>query len=112
MNKVFSHVGDTIHATIYGTLAVAAVQGTLGGLMFWWLGLPAPVLWGLVMGVLLGGAPSQGDGRGKYCRCTAQDCCRASERAQCANRQQHPQLPRFNDRLMKGSDQEFDLFVN
>ena len=52
MNKVFSHVGDTIHATIYGTLAVAAVQGTLGGLMFWWLGLPAPVLWGLVMGVL------------------------------------------------------------
>ena len=52
MNKVFSHVGDTVHATIYGTLAVAAVQGTLGGLMFWWLGLPAPVLWGLVMGVL------------------------------------------------------------
>jgi predicted PurR-regulated permease PerM len=52
MNKVFSHVGDAIHATIYGTLAVAAVQGTLGGLMFWWLGLPAPVLWGLVMGVL------------------------------------------------------------
>jgi predicted PurR-regulated permease PerM len=52
MDRVFSHVGDTVHATIYGTLAVAAVQGTLGGLMFWWLGLPAPVLWGLVMGVL------------------------------------------------------------
>jgi predicted PurR-regulated permease PerM len=52
MNKVFSRVGDTIHATIYGTLAVAAVQGTLGGLMFWWLGLPAPVLWGVVMGIL------------------------------------------------------------
>ena len=52
MNKVFSHVADTINATIYGTLAVAAVQGTLGGLMFWWLGLPAPVLWGLVMGVM------------------------------------------------------------
>jgi predicted PurR-regulated permease PerM len=45
-------VGDTVYATIYGTLAVAAVQGTLGGLMFWWLGLPAPMLWGLVMGVL------------------------------------------------------------
>ena len=52
INKVFSHVGDTIHATIYGTLTVAVVQGTLGGVMFWWLGLPAPVLWGLVMGVL------------------------------------------------------------
>ena len=52
MNRMFSRVGDTIHATIYGTLAVAAVQGTLGGLMFWWLGLPAPLLWGLAMGVL------------------------------------------------------------
>jgi predicted PurR-regulated permease PerM len=43
---------DTIHATIFGTVTVAAVQGTLGGLMFWWLGLPAPVFWGIVMGLL------------------------------------------------------------
>ncbi|MBC8145153.1 MAG: AI-2E family transporter, partial [bacterium] len=27
-------------------------QGTLGGLMFWWLGLPLPLLWGVVMGLL------------------------------------------------------------
>jgi predicted PurR-regulated permease PerM len=52
MERVFSRVSDTVHATIYGTLAVAFVQGTLGGLMFWWLSLPAPALWGLVMGVL------------------------------------------------------------
>lgn len=52
MDRVFGRVGDTVHATIYGTLTVAVVQGTLGGLMFWWLGLPAPVLWGLVMGLL------------------------------------------------------------
>jgi predicted PurR-regulated permease PerM len=52
MDRLFSRVGDTVYATVYGTLAVAAVQGTLGGLMFWWLGLPAPLLWGLVMGVL------------------------------------------------------------
>jgi predicted PurR-regulated permease PerM len=45
-------VGDTVFATVYGTLVVAAVQGTLGGLMFWWLGLPAPLLWGVVMGLL------------------------------------------------------------
>jgi predicted PurR-regulated permease PerM len=31
---------------------MGAIQGTLGGLMFWWLGLPAPVLWGVVMAVL------------------------------------------------------------
>lgn len=45
-------VAETIHATVYGTLAVAAVQGILGGLMFWALGLSTPLLWGLVMGLL------------------------------------------------------------
>lgn len=48
---LLERVGDTLHATIYGTLAVASMQGTLGGLMFWWLGLPAPFLWGVVMGL-------------------------------------------------------------
>jgi predicted PurR-regulated permease PerM len=52
MDLLFRRVGDTIYATIYGTLAVSAVQGLLGGLMFWWLGLPAPLLWGVVMGLL------------------------------------------------------------
>jgi predicted PurR-regulated permease PerM len=52
MDRLFGRVGDTIHATIYGTLAVAFVQGLLGGLMFWWLGLPAPLLWGVVMALL------------------------------------------------------------
>ncbi len=52
MDRVFSDVYDTVHATVYGTLAVAAVQGALGGLMFWWLGLPEPLLWGVVMGLL------------------------------------------------------------
>ena len=42
----------TVHATVYGTVAVAIVQGTLGGLMFWWLDLPLPLLWGVVMGLL------------------------------------------------------------
>lgn len=52
MTRLFSDVTDTVHATVYGTLIVAAVQGTLGGLMFWWLGLPEPLLWGVVMGAL------------------------------------------------------------
>jgi predicted PurR-regulated permease PerM len=52
MNHLFARVSDTIHATIYGTLMVSATQGTLGGFMFWWLGLPAPLLWGVVMGLL------------------------------------------------------------
>jgi predicted PurR-regulated permease PerM len=51
-DEVFGRVSDTIFATIYGTIAVALVQGFLGGLIFWWLGLPAPLLWGTVMALL------------------------------------------------------------
>jgi predicted PurR-regulated permease PerM len=42
----------TIFASVYGPVAVAALQGVLSGLMFWWLGLPSPVFWGVVMGLL------------------------------------------------------------
>ena len=35
-----------------GKIIVAGIQGTLGGLMFSWLGLPAPVFWGSMMAVL------------------------------------------------------------
>ena len=52
MNHLLVRVGDTIHATIYGTLAVSAIQGLLGGLMFWALGLPGPLLWGVMMALL------------------------------------------------------------
>jgi predicted PurR-regulated permease PerM len=51
-DRLFSRVYETVHATIYGTVLVALVQGALGGLMFWWLGLPAPLLWGVVMALL------------------------------------------------------------
>ena len=51
-SQVMKRLVDTIHATLVGTVAVAAVQGTLGGVMFWWLGLPTPVFWGVVMGLL------------------------------------------------------------
>lgn len=50
--EVARRVVDTVQATVFGTLAVAAIQGTLGGLMFWWLALPTPVFWGVVMGLL------------------------------------------------------------
>ena len=50
--QVRDNIRDTLGAVVFGTLAVAVVQGTLGGLMFWWLGLPAPMLWGAVMAIL------------------------------------------------------------
>jgi predicted PurR-regulated permease PerM len=52
MDTLCERINDTIHATIYGALAVSSVQGLLGGLMFWWLGLSAPLLWGVVMALL------------------------------------------------------------
>lgn len=52
MSRMFEGVSDTIHAIVYGTFTVALVQGTLGGLMFWWLGVPSPFLWGVVMALL------------------------------------------------------------
>ena len=52
MDRLFTRISDTVHATVYGTLTVSSVQGILGGLMFWWLGLPAALLWGVVMAIL------------------------------------------------------------
>lgn len=50
--RVLRRVHDTIWATMFGTVVMAAVQGFLGGLIFAILGLPAPVLWGVVMAFL------------------------------------------------------------
>jgi predicted PurR-regulated permease PerM len=51
-DEVFQRVADTIHGTIYGSLLVALIQGTMGGLMFWLVGLPSPVVWGAIMCLL------------------------------------------------------------
>ncbi|WP_035646809.1 AI-2E family transporter [Bradyrhizobium sp. ORS 285] len=38
-----------IRATVKGNLVVALAQGALGGLIFWFLGITAPLLWAVVM---------------------------------------------------------------
>ena len=38
-----------IRATVKGDMLVALLQGALGGLIFWVLGIGAPVLWAVVM---------------------------------------------------------------
>ena len=40
---------EMVNATIYGGLLIAIIQGLLGGLTFWILGLPPPILWGTAM---------------------------------------------------------------
>ena len=48
-DALLSKSTEIVGATVYGALVVAVVQGSLGGLLFWALGLPAPALWGAVM---------------------------------------------------------------
>lgn len=48
-DQLFRRVSDTISATLYGNVIVKLVQGVLGGAMFWFLGLPAPVLCGMAI---------------------------------------------------------------
>lgn len=51
-DRLFARVDDTVYATVFGSLTVAAVQGVMGGLIFWLLGLPTPLLWGSIMALL------------------------------------------------------------
>jgi predicted PurR-regulated permease PerM len=50
--QMLARLTDVVRATIYGGLVVAAIQGALGGIMFWILGIPSPVFWGTMMGFL------------------------------------------------------------
>ena len=49
---LFSKFAEVTRATVKGNLAVATVQGTLGGLIFAILGIEGAFLWGVVMVVL------------------------------------------------------------
>lgn len=49
---LFGRISDTIHATLFGSVVVSALQGFLGGILIWWLNLPGAPLWGLIMGLL------------------------------------------------------------
>jgi predicted PurR-regulated permease PerM len=47
--ELITRVGDTILATALGRLTIAAVQGVLGGLAFWVLGVPGVILWAFTL---------------------------------------------------------------
>ncbi|MPZ77570.1 MAG: AI-2E family transporter [Deltaproteobacteria bacterium] len=49
---LFSKFTTVIRATVKGNIVVALVQGALGGLIFWFLGVRAPVLWAVLMAFL------------------------------------------------------------
>ena len=48
-HEIIDRTQEVISASVYGVLVIALIQGALGGLAFWALGLPSPLLWGVVM---------------------------------------------------------------
>jgi predicted PurR-regulated permease PerM len=49
--RLIADAQDLVIASVGAGLAVAAIQGILGGLTFWGLGSAAPAVWGLAMGL-------------------------------------------------------------
>ncbi len=49
---LFAKFATVIRATIKGSIVVAVVQGMIGGVVFWIVGIEAALLWGVVMGFL------------------------------------------------------------
>ncbi len=48
-NEIIERTREVVSASVYGVLVIAAIQGALGGFIFFVLGLPSPLLWGVVM---------------------------------------------------------------
>lgn len=50
--RLFGKFAEVSRETVKGTLVVGLVQGAIGGLLFWILGIGAPVFWGVIMAIL------------------------------------------------------------
>jgi len=49
--RLLRRIEQTLRAVVYGTLAIAALQGALTGTAFWILGLTSPVLWTIITAI-------------------------------------------------------------
>lgn len=49
---VMRKFSEVVKATVKGNFIIGIIQGTIGGVTFWALGIQAPLLWGVVMTVL------------------------------------------------------------
>jgi predicted PurR-regulated permease PerM len=49
---LFARFADVVRATVKGGIVVAIVQGALGGVAFWFLGIHAALLWAVLMAFL------------------------------------------------------------
>ena len=51
-HHLFRKFATVVRATVKGNLVVAATQGALGGLIFWFLGIQGALFWGVLMAIL------------------------------------------------------------
>lgn len=49
--KMLARFGATARATIKGSVIVGLVQGAIGGVAFWALGIDGPIFWGVIMAI-------------------------------------------------------------
>ncbi len=48
-DSIMLRTREVIDASVYGVITIAIIQGTLGGLAFWVLGLRSAIIWAVVM---------------------------------------------------------------
>lgn len=46
---IITRTREVVNASVYGVVSIAALQGLLGGIAFWILGIPSPLLWAVLM---------------------------------------------------------------
>jgi len=46
---IIERISQVVSASVYGVVTIATLQGMLGGLAFWTLAVPSPVLWAVVL---------------------------------------------------------------
>jgi predicted PurR-regulated permease PerM len=51
-DETFTKLRDVIYATMYSGVAIALIQGFLGGLLFYFVGIPSALFWGSIMAFL------------------------------------------------------------
>lgn len=47
--RIFLRTQEVVSASVYGVVTIAMIQGLLGGIAFWLLGVPSPILWAVLM---------------------------------------------------------------
>jgi predicted PurR-regulated permease PerM len=46
---IIARTQEVVSASVYGVVTIATLQGLLGGIAFWVLGIPSPLLWAVLM---------------------------------------------------------------